>query len=134
MEGSLLDGLSAYELYIVLRKVSLGAGIPPLMLVPIINSPPHPQWAMTLAGLLVCLTGGCVIYFAQVSTMKENREVEAGYTTLPRAHMDVAQRNPYLGRVIRMTGAQYLERDDFKAIATRTKLEWRSARAGKVSL
>lgn len=134
MERNLLDGLSAYALYIVLRRVSLCAGIPPLVLVPIINSPPHPQWAMTLAGLLVCLTGASVIYFVQVSTMKENREVEAGYTTLPRAHMDVEQRDPYLGRVIRTAGAQYLAGDDFKVIASRTKSEWRSARGGRVSL
>ncbi|MBT8162599.1 MULTISPECIES: hypothetical protein [Arthrobacter] len=48
--------------------------------------------------------------------IKEEAEKSAGYTTLRLAHKELEQRDPYLGRVIRQPGKDYLDRAQLQAI------------------
>lgn len=54
---------------------------------------------------------------------KARAEQKAGYTTLRNELKDLEQRDPYLGRVIRNPGGEYLQRADFLAIIQVAKEE-----------
>ncbi|WP_155848504.1 hypothetical protein [Arthrobacter sp. 35W] len=60
--------------------------------------------------------------------IKELEETLAGYTTQRHGNKMLEQRDPYLGRVIRRPGEDYLEHERFRAIIQTAKNE-----AGKLA-
>ncbi|MBT1004022.1 hypothetical protein KIH31_15655 [Paenarthrobacter sp. DKR-5] len=71
--------------------------------------------------MLVAIVPICVLI--QWSATKDRKEQKAGYTTMQNWRKDLEQRDPYMGRVIRKAGAEYLERSEFLAIVQAAKLE-----------
>ncbi|MFK4299853.1 membrane protein implicated in regulation of membrane protease activity [Arthrobacter sp. GAS37] len=55
--------------------------------------------------------------------IRTQTEEEGGYTTLQYGKTKLEQRDPYLGRVIRAPGEDYLERAQFQAILQAAKDE-----------
>lgn len=64
-----------------------------------------------------------VIVLINWSTVKARAGQRAGYTTLRNQLREMEQRDPYLGRVIRRPGEEYLQRADFLAIIQAAKEE-----------
>ncbi|MBL0707012.1 hypothetical protein [Sinomonas cellulolyticus] len=85
------------------------------------------QWLNITLSTLLVITIIPLLVLAQLTANKMWAEVEAGYTTFPQYRVDVEQRDPYLGRVIRRPGEPFLDSDRFKEIAARAKAEWTSA-------
>lgn len=54
---------------------------------------------------------------------REDAERKAGYTTIRLGNRKLMQRDPYMGRIIRLAGADYLDRQHFAEILERTKVE-----------
>lgn len=54
---------------------------------------------------------------------REGAEKKAGYTTIRLGDRKLMQRDPYMGRMIRLAGADYLDRQHFAEILERTKAE-----------
>ncbi|GAA2872926.1 hypothetical protein [Paenarthrobacter ilicis] len=54
---------------------------------------------------------------------REGAEKRAGYTTLPDGYKRLLQRDPYMGHVIRLPGADYLSSKRFREIIEKTKVE-----------
>lgn len=54
---------------------------------------------------------------------KVRAEHRAGYTTLQSEDKELEQRDPYLGRVIRQPGEDFLQRAEFRAILVQAKKE-----------
>lgn len=57
-----------------------------------------------------------VMVLIQWIATKERAERKAGYTTLQHGDKKLEQRDPYLGRVIRRAGEDYLQRPQFQTI------------------
>ncbi|RKR30217.1 hypothetical protein [Arthrobacter oryzae] len=64
-----------------------------------------------------------VIVLINWVAVKVRAEQKAGYTTLRNKLKELEQRDPYLGRVIRKPGEEYLQRADFFAISQAAKEE-----------
>lgn len=64
-----------------------------------------------------------VIVLIHGVAVKARAEQKAGYTTLRNKLKELEQRDPYLGRVIRAPGQEYLRRADFLAIIQAAKEE-----------
>ena len=84
------------------------------------------SWFTNVLLVLIGVSGIPYLVFLQWAPSKERKERRAGYTTLPRAHRELEQRDPYLGVVIRLAGAEYLASEDFRAIRDRAKALGRS--------
>ncbi|MEI2277449.1 hypothetical protein OHC50_08240 [Paenarthrobacter ilicis] len=54
---------------------------------------------------------------------REDAEKKAGYTTIRLGNGKLMQRDPYMGHIIRLAGADYLDRQHFAAILEQTKAE-----------
>jgi hypothetical protein len=80
---------------------------------------------MTSLIILIMITIGPLLYLIMAAFNKDSAEVEAGYTTSPSNHIDLEQRDPYVGRVIRKPGEPYLEPARFKEIVSRARAESR---------
>lgn len=83
------------------------------------------QWVMTSLSILLGVTLAPLMYLVVATANKDSAEVSAGYTTFPRTHIELEQRDPYLGRVIRKPGEQFLEPDRFNEIASQAQEELR---------
>ena len=81
---------------------------------------------MTSLSILLVVTSAPLLYLIMAAFNKDSAEVEAGYTTSPMNHMDLEQRDPYMGRVIRKPGEPYREPDRFKEIVSRAHAESRA--------
>ena len=81
------------------------------------------QWVMSSLGILLMIAIGPLLYLVMAAFNKDSAEVEAGYTTTPNNHIDLEQRDPYMGRVIRKPGEQYLDPNRFKEIVSRARAE-----------
>jgi hypothetical protein len=64
-----------------------------------------------------------VVVLILMFASKWRAERDAGYTTLEYTHKKLEQRDPYLGRVIRGPGEDYLERTHFRTIIQAAKDE-----------
>jgi hypothetical protein len=126
---NLLTGPSAYVLLTLRMKYTAYYLIVPITLVFLSAFHIHIQWVSIPLSILLCLGGVPFVYLIPAVPDKDRAEVSAGYTTLRQQHIELEQRDPYLGRVIRKPGEPYLERDQFKEIASHSALEWKQARA-----
>ena len=57
------------------------------------------------------------------ASARESAEKKAGYTTVRLGDRKLMQRDPYMGRIIRLAGADYLDRQHFAEILDKTKAE-----------
>lgn len=57
------------------------------------------------------------------ASARESAEKKAGYTTVRLGNRNLMQRDPYMGRIIRLAGADYLDRQHFAEILEKTKAE-----------
>lgn len=124
--GTLLDGPSAY--WFAKTRTTYTKFFLPLPIAGALLSFLHlwVQWVMTSLSILIMITIGPLLYLIMAAFNKDSAEVEAGYTTSPTNHMDLEQRDPYMGRVIRKPGEPYLEPDRFKEIVSRAHAESRA--------
>ena len=77
-------------------------------------------WTMSATGI------GCMFCWPW-SESKERKEVRAGYTTWPRLHQELEQRDPYLGKVIRRPGQAFLKWSEFRAICKESRAAARTS-------
>ncbi|MGM7775405.1 hypothetical protein ACSVHC_05210 [Arthrobacter sp. KNU-44] len=75
---------------------------------------------LVLAMGVSALSVGILIPYVAI---KAEGEGEAGYTTLQHGNRKLEQRDPYLGRVIRGPGEDYLQRADFLEMVQSAKAE-----------
>lgn len=121
--GGLIKGRTAFEL-LRLRYRCTTVALVVLGMTFILSVSGVPQSWFTNS--LVCamgLTGIPVIVLINWSAVKARAEQDAGYTTLRNGLKELEQRDPYLGRVIRKPGGEYLQRADFLAIIQDAKEE-----------
>lgn len=67
-----------------------------------------------LAGLLITVAGAVLLYSVAVG----RNELDEGYTTLHGSHLEVEQRHPATGSVIRSAGSPALTNDQLRAALT----------------
>ncbi|MCT9868996.1 hypothetical protein [Paenarthrobacter aurescens] len=75
-----------------------------------------------LLGLLL-VSGLALMVLINWAGFREDAEKKAGYTTIRLGNRKLMQRDPYMGRMIRLAGADYLDRQHFAEILERTKAE-----------
>lgn len=89
---------------------------------------------LSMAGIKNSLYMNTALVFLGVSTLallgmmtwcgfREGAEERAGYTTLPDGYKRLLQRDPCMGHVIRLSGADYLSPKRFREIIEKTKAE-----------
>lgn len=122
--GTLLDGPSAYVLANTRTKYTKFFLPIPAAIV-LLGSFNWIQWVMSSLSILMMITIGPLLYLIMAAFNKDGAEVEAGYTTRPSSHIDLEQRDPYMGRVIRKPGQPYLEPSRLKEIVSRARVESR---------
>lgn len=122
--GTLLDGPSAYVLANARTKYTKFFLPIPAAIV-LLGSFNWIQWVMSALSILMMITIGPLLYLIMAAFNKDSAEVEAGYTTMPSSHIDLEQRDPYMGRVIRKPGQAYLEPSRLKEIVSRARAESR---------
>ncbi|MFJ4285447.1 hypothetical protein ACIPY0_07350 [Paenarthrobacter nicotinovorans] len=83
---------------------------------------PQSLFTDLLLGLLL-ISGLVLIVLINWAGSREDAEKKAGYTTTRLGNRKLMQRDPYMGRVIRLAGADYLDRQHFAEILERTKAE-----------
>lgn len=123
----LLDGPSAYALSRVRSTYTACYLVLAAALFILSSTHVDIQWLNITLGVFLFIGVIPLLVLAQLTANKMWAEVEAGYTTFPQYRVDVEQRDPYLGRVIRKPGEPFLDSDRFKEIAARAKAEWTSA-------
>lgn len=130
-QRNLLEGPSAYALARVRTKyTAYWLGLPVATAI-LSFSGVWIQWPMTTLSVTVAITMMPLLYLVQATVNKAGAEVEAGYTTFPENHVNLEQRDPYLGRVIRKPDERYLESDRFKEIASLAQAELTRAQGGR---
>lgn len=89
-----------------------------------LNNAGIPQSFFTnlLLGLLA-VSGLVLIVLINWAGFREDAEKKAGYTTIRLGNKKLMQRDPYMGRIIRLAGADFLDRQHFTEILERTKAE-----------
>ena len=121
--GRLIKGPTAFAL-LSLRYRCTTAGLVVTLTALVLSVSGVPQsW---LTNSLVAAMGVAAIPVCVLITWvpaKARAEQKAGYTTLRNELKDLEQRDPYLGRVIRNPGGEYLERAEFLAIIQAAKEE-----------
>jgi hypothetical protein len=119
----LIKGPTAFAL-LRLRYRCTTAALAVLGIMFILNVSGVPQsW---LTNSLVAAMGVAAIPVCVLITWvpaKARAEQEAGYTTLRNELKDLEQRDPYLGRIIRNPGGEYLQRADFLVVIQAAKEE-----------
>ncbi|WP_419200174.1 hypothetical protein [Paenarthrobacter nitroguajacolicus] len=90
----------------------------------IMNNSGMPQSWFTNT-MVACMAASVipVIVLINWCAVRERAEKRAGYTTLRTSRNELMQRDPYLGRVIRLAGATPLERQRFLQIIADTKAQ-----------
>ncbi|WP_284987669.1 hypothetical protein [Arthrobacter sp. fls2-241-R2A-172] len=83
---------------------------------------PQSLFTNLLLGLLA-VSGLILVVFINWAGLREDAEKKAGYTTLRFGNRQLMQRDPYMGRIIRLAGADYLDRQYFNEILDKTKAE-----------
>ncbi|WP_426004550.1 hypothetical protein ACPFL9_19090 [Paenarthrobacter sp. NyZ202] len=93
----------------------------------ILNNGGVPQsWFIDVLGILMLVSIAPVVVLIGWCASRERAERRAGYTTLRLGDRKLAQREPYMGRIIRLAGTDYLDRRHFAEILDATR-----AQAGK---
>ena len=89
-----------------------------------LNNARTPQSLFTdlLLGLLA-VSGLALMVLINWAGFRERAEKKAGYTTIRLGNRKLLQRDPYMGRMIRLAGADYLDRQHFTEILERTRAE-----------
>lgn len=123
--GTLLDGPSAYVLANARTTYTKFFLILPVTGAFLSFSDLWIPWVMTSLTILTLITIGPLLYMIMAAFNRDGAEVETGYTTRPSNHIDLEQRDPYMGRVIRKPGEQYLDPNRFKEIVSRARAEAR---------
>ncbi|WP_155845159.1 hypothetical protein [Arthrobacter sp. 135MFCol5.1] len=121
--GTLLDGPSAYAFANARTTYTKSFLILPVTGALLSFFDLWIQWVMTSLTILTMITIGPLLYLIMAAFNRDSAEVEAGYTTIPTNHIDLEQRDPYMGRVIRKPGEQYLDPNRFKEIVSRARAE-----------
>lgn len=118
---NLLNGPSAYALWMRARRWVFAPAVVFLVALVLMKVGVPQSWVTD--GLMAVFLISAVPFsvFLQWAPSKERKEVRAGYTTLPRSHKDVEQRDPFLGAPIRSPGGEYLPPQDFRKICTEGK-------------
>lgn len=122
-EGRLLAGPTAFAL-LRMRFRSTTVALALLGIGYILSVSGVPQSSFTNA--LVAVTGISVLPVVVLIIwvpVRAQTEEAAGYTTLQHGNRKLQQRDPYLGRVIRGPGEDYLQRADFLEIVQSAKAE-----------
>lgn len=83
---------------------------------------PQSLFTDLLLGLLV-VSGLALIVLINWAGFREDAEKKAGYTTIRLGNRKLMQRDPCMGRIIRLADADYLDRRHFAEILERTKAE-----------
>ena len=120
--GTLLDGPSAYA-FANARTTYTKFFLPIPITMALLGYFLWIQWVMTSLSILMMIAIGPFLYLVMAAFNRDSAEVEAGYTTSPTNHIDLEQRDPYMGRVIRKPGEQYLDPNRFKEIVSRARAE-----------
>ena len=123
--GTLLDGPSAYVLANARTKYTKFFLPLPITMAFLSFFNLWIQWMMTSLSILFLIANAPLLYLIMAAFNKDSAEVDAGYTTSPKNHIDLEQRDPYMGRVIRQPGEQYLDPNRFKEIVSRARAESR---------
>lgn len=89
---------------------------------------PQSLFTDLLLGLLL-VSGLVLILLINWAGFREDAEKKAGYTTIRLGNKNLMQRDPYMGRIIRLAGADYLHRQQFAEILEKTKAEAEKQRA-----
>ncbi|WP_133206025.1 MULTISPECIES: hypothetical protein [Arthrobacter] len=80
-------------------------------------------WLMYTAAAGMLVSRFSVAFLVIYVAIKTKAEEEAGYTTLQHGDRKLEQRDPYLGRVVRGPGEDYLEPAQFSAALQAAKAE-----------
>lgn len=122
-EGRLLAGPTAFAL-LRMRFRSTTITLALLAIMGVLNVSGTPLlWPMYTAAAAMLVSGFSVGILIPYVAIKAEAEREAGYTTLQHGNSKLEQRDPYLGRVIRGPGEDYLQRADFLEIVQSAKAE-----------
>ncbi|GAB3571460.1 hypothetical protein GCM10027405_37570 [Arthrobacter alkaliphilus] len=122
-DGKLINGPTAYSLLRLRFRLTTVALIL-LAILLILSRSGMPQSWFTNLMVLVAL-GSVIPVTVLVGRVpaRERAEKEAGYTTLQQGAKNLEQRDPYLGRVIRKPGDDYLDKTQFHDIIRPAKDE-----------
>ena len=127
----LLKGPSAYVLFVI-RLWSMAPPCSMLLFALALMGAGVPQsWLTTTVLFVGAVSGIPYPIYLNWAPVKERKEVRAGYTTFPRSHIEVEQRDPYLGRVIRQAGEEYLDWSSFREICRQAKEEAKALRSAR---
>lgn len=80
-------------------------------------------WYVNVLGVVMMLGGLGVIVLINWCAVRDRAEKKAGYTTVRLGNRKLMQRDPYMGHIIRLADANYLDRQHFSGILERTKAE-----------
>ena len=122
-ERQLLAGPTAYALMRMrIRNTTITLAF--LAIMGVLNVSRIPLlWLMYTAAAGMLVSGFSVALLVIYVAIKTKAEEEAGYTTLQHGDRKLEQRDPYLGRVIRGPGEDYLEPAQFSATLQAAKAE-----------
>ncbi|MFK0042239.1 hypothetical protein ACIQTW_20585 [Paenarthrobacter sp. NPDC090517] len=88
------------------------------------NNAGVPQSFFTNLMVILLFVSGLVLAFLVAwAGRRESAERKAGYTTLRFGDKKLMQRDPHMGRIIRLAGADFLDRQHFAEILEKTKTE-----------
>ena len=124
--GGLIKGPTAFALLRLRYKCTTVALAVALTMAALSASGVPQSWFTISLVAAMGLTGIPVVVLILWAPIKAQAEKQAGYTTLRNELKDLEQRDPYLGRVIRNPGQEYLQRADFLAIIQAAKEETES--------
>ncbi len=81
------------------------------------------SWFIDVLGILMLVSITPVVVLMSWCASRDRAERRAGCTTLSLGDRKMAQRDPYMGRIIRLAGADYLDRRHFAEILVKTRVE-----------
>ena len=94
------------------------------MLLFVLNSARVAQsWFVDVLGIHMLVSIALVVVLINWCASKERAERRAGYTTLRRGDKMLFQKDPYMGRIIRLAGADLIDRQRFSEILDNAKNE-----------
>jgi len=131
MERNLLPGPSSFALtraFLIYAPIPLGLMAVCLLLIAV-GLPG--SWFTTSIVAVWALSGVAWISCWPWSDVKQRQEARAGYTTWPRLHQELEQRDPYLGKVIRPPGEDFLEWPEFRAVCKEARAAAKASSTGR---
>ncbi|MFI2565402.1 hypothetical protein [Paenarthrobacter sp. NPDC018779] len=122
-DGGLIDGATAYQITKWRYRATTFMAVVGLTCLALMKAGIPQSW---FTNSLVGLFASSSLLLIVVVNWAESRvraEKKASYTTLRLGDKQLMQRDPYMGRVIRLAGGEYVDRRRFAEILAATKAD-----------